>query len=181
MGQDMFALQPTLNYSLTKDISVTHFISIDTNAHLKWQLGLAYQLSKSAQLSVNYEEECENFTELKKSMIIMMINYQGYQMKLPIIACNQRQNGPGMALNLLCTGVANYAAYRSLKWHKSRKPEWQKAENRIAHGLYMHNLERLNQFVHQMNNIIESSIAIERRNSGLLILDAYFGLDEHIY
>ena len=52
---------------------------------------------------------------------------------------------------------------------------------KIAHGLYMHNLERLNQFVHQMNNIIESSIAIERRNSGLLILDAYFGLDEHIY
>ena len=45
----------------------------------------------------------------------------------------------------------------------------------------MHNLDRLNQFVHQMNNLIESSIAIEKRNSGLLILDAYFGLDEHIY
>ena len=88
MSQDRFELQPSINYSLTKDVSLTHFISIDTNAHLKWQLGLAYQLSKSAQLSVNYEEECENFTELKKSMIIMMVNYQGYQMKVPILACN---------------------------------------------------------------------------------------------
>ena len=86
-----------------------------------------------------------------------------------------------MALNLFCTGLANYAAYRSLKWHKSKRPEWQKSENRIAHGLYMHNTDILNQFVQKHNILIESSIAIEKRNSGLLILDAYFGLDEHIY
>ena len=45
----------------------------------------------------------------------------------------------------------------------------------------MHNTDVLNQFVQKHNVLIESSIALEKRNSGLLILDAYFGLDEHIY
>ena len=36
MSPDRFELQPTITYSLTKDIALTHFIGIDTNAHVKW-------------------------------------------------------------------------------------------------------------------------------------------------
>lgn len=32
-----------------------------------------------------------------------------------------------------------------------------------------------------MSNLIEAGAAVERRNQGLVILEAYYGLDEHIY
>ena len=128
-----------------------------------------------------YSENLTDLTDLEKTNIIVQMVYQGYVFKLPIFMCNQRDNTYGMGLNLGCVALANYSAYRAMKYYKSKRPAHLKNEYKIAFGYYQDNYEKLTKWVQSMSQIIESSAAVERRNHGLEILEAYYGLDEHIY
>ena len=76
--------------------------------------------------------------------------YEGYVLKIPVFVCNERENKYGMALNLGCVTLANFAAYQAMKRYKLRRPVYMKSENKIAFGYYTDSWDKLNKFAHQM-------------------------------
>lgn len=50
-----------------------------------------------------------------------------------------------------------------------------------AFGYYGTNINLLTQFVKDNYIFLQRNLNRETRNNGLIILEAYFGLDEHIY
>lgn len=51
----------------------------------------------------------------------------------------------------------------------------------IAFGQYTQHLDKLQNYIRENSIYLYQKINIESRNKGLLITEAYYGLDEHIY
>lgn len=77
--------------------------------------------------------------------------------------------------------AANYAAYQNLLYMKSKKPIFSRTEYVIAFGHYQQGIEKLQSYIRENAIFLNQKVALESRHRGLIILDAYFGLDEHIY
>ena len=81
-----------------------------------------------------------------------------------------------------CFGLANLATYKYLQyWIGSQEDQLKGDKYKIAFGHYKNNCAKLLQYIRQNWLYLERNLAREQRSNGLIILEAYFGLDEHIY
>ncbi len=114
-------------------------------------------------------------------MVILTYVFYGYQFKLPIYTTSQGDNLWGLGLSFGIFGVANLASYWQLQRKLSKKSIFEEVEYIVAMSNYQqrmtHMKNHLQNNAFQLKRIIDS----ERKNKGLIIIEAYYGLDEHIY
>jgi len=77
--------------------------------------------------------------------------------------------------------LANAFTYMALRHHQDKKPFLQKSEWTISYAYYQTNLRKLADFVKENTIFYQAAMNREKNCRGLVILEAYFGLDEHIY
>lgn len=75
----------------------------------------------------------------------------------------------------------NVGVYKTMLDFKSRKPLLTKSEFTIAYGYYSKNIATLRQYLVENKIYFNKSLHYEQNCKGLIIKEAYFGLDEHIF
>lgn len=75
--------------------------------------------------------------------------------------------------------AANVAAYATLSY-RQKKPMLERKEFQIAWSLYEQNIAKVETYVKENAIFLERSMNLEANGKGLEIVDAYYGLDEHI-
>ena len=97
---------------------------------------------------------------------------------------NELNAGESFIFSAGVTMLMHVAAYLTLKKKRSEKQllnEREKVAQLTAFGFYETKIGILAQFVKDNYIFLQRNLNREIRNNGLIILDAYFGLDEHIY
>jgi len=92
---------------------------------------------------------------------------------------SQPSNGWGLALTLSLAIAANACAYAILS-SKSKKPMLERKEFVIAWGVYEQKIAKVETYVKENAIFLQSSTNLECNGKGLEIVEAYYGLDEHI-
>ena len=85
-----------------------------------------------------------------------------------------------MALTWGVFGLANLATYQLLKRKKAEKSVMESTKYKVAFGTYLKKVDKLKGQVQKDYIWLTTNLSRERAN-GLVILEAYYGLDEHIY
>jgi hypothetical protein len=75
----------------------------------------------------------------------------------------------------------NLLAYAGFILYKSKKAKRNEKALRLGFAAYASNLERANTYLQNNQLFYQSSLNSETRSNGLIIIEAYYGLDEHIY
>ena len=140
-----------------------------------------FKISKASNITVGFLTDFQNFTNLRSTTIILGYVYMGYVLKIPIFTCDQADNGWGLALTLGGFIASNIAGYQYLKSVQAKKPLLQGSLYLMAMGYYQTNYDRLVQWVRDNKLFLDTNISLETKCNGLIILEAYFGLEEHIY
>jgi hypothetical protein len=81
----------------------------------------------------------------------------------------------------LITIAANAVAYGIYRLIKSKRGEHKKRELKVAYAKFQSKLEKVNEYLHENKIFYESSMNSETKNLGLVITEAYYGLDDHVY
>ncbi len=81
----------------------------------------------------------------------------------------------------LITLAANALAYAGYKLMKIRKTKKITREQKTAFERYRSDIERANTYLVESQIFIDRSLNAELKNRGLVIVEAYYGLAEHIY
>ena len=114
-------------------------------------------------------------------MLLFVYNHNGYLLKLPFTLCDEGDNGPGLAMTGLVTLAANAFAYAGYYLLKKRKAKTMNRTQKTAFNRYISNIERSNSYLVESQIFIDRSLNAEMKNLGLVIVEAYFGLADHIY
>jgi len=145
------------------------------------QLGLNYNLTSNKGASVFFLANFKDFSVLDSTSLLLVYNHNGYLFKLPIVLSDDPDNGPSLAMTAGIAVAGNALVYAGYKWLKSRKAKTVGREQKTAFARYQSNTERANTYLHESQIFIDRSVNIEVKNRGLIIVEAYFGLAEHIY
>jgi hypothetical protein len=114
-------------------------------------------------------------------MLLFVYNHNGYLLKLPFTMCDEGDNGPGLAMTGLITLAANALVYAGYYLKKRRNSKTINRYQKTAYNRYLSNLERSNSFLVESQIFIYRSLNAEMKNLGLVIVEAYYGLADHIY
>jgi len=114
-------------------------------------------------------------------MLLFVYNHNGYLLKLPFTLCDEGDNGHGLAMTGLVTLAANALAYAGYYLLKKRKAKTMNRTQKTAFNRYISNIERSNSYLVESQIFIDRSLNAEMKNLGLVIVEAYFGLADHIY
>jgi hypothetical protein len=85
----------------------------------------------------------------------------------------------GFTLGLLAVG--NIAAYLGLRYSKRNKAKKQKRDYDIAFARFESKIIPVNEYLHRSMLFYQSSFNTESRINGLVIIEGYIGLPEHIF
>jgi hypothetical protein len=140
-------------------------------------VGCDYLLSKDRKISVNLVENLEH-NVLQDSMLVLGYQHQGYQFRVPVITYSHGENPWAAAMTFSLAIAANLAAYTTLSL-RPKKPMLERKEFAIAWALYEQNIGKVEAYVKENAIFLERSLNLEL-GRGLEIVDAYYGLDEHI-
>ena len=86
-----------------------------------------------------------------------------------------------MALTFSIAAAANLASYAAVKYRTSKKPMLAEKAYLVAWKSYEKKIEKLTLFIQENQIFTERSLNAEGKGKGLEIIDAYYGLEEHIY
>lgn len=150
---------------------------MDSNQALSGNLQMQYLVSKSQILVTNLQASYHD-NELQTTLQLIWIQ-SGYVLKLPIHCANQINNLPAIGISLGIFGVINLACFWALNKKQSKKPMFERIEYVIAFNNYNKHLEKLQQYLTE--NQIFINRKLKQEQNGLLIVEAYYGLQEHIY
>jgi hypothetical protein len=114
-------------------------------------------------------------------MLLFAYNHNGYLIKFPFTLCDDGENGPGLAMTGLLTVGLNALTYGIYQYMKKRKSKSINRDQKTAFVRYQSNLERSNIFLAESQIFIDRSLNAEIKNRGLIIVEAYYGLADHIY
>jgi hypothetical protein len=81
----------------------------------------------------------------------------------------------------LITLAANALAYTGYYLMKKRKSKTMSRSQKTAFNRYLSNIERSNSYLVESQIFIDRSLNAEMKNRGLVIVEAYYGLADHIY
>lgn len=141
-------------------------------------------MTSSKGASVFVQMNCKEFTQVSDLSMVLVYNHSGYLFKLPISlgSCTEcEDNTPSMALSGIIAVVANLAVFAGYKMLKKSKTKQKDREYKIAYARYMSKTDRVNEYLKENQIFYQSSLNHETRNFGLVILEAYYGLADHIY
>ncbi len=77
--------------------------------------------------------------------------------------------------------AANALVYLGYRAVKSSKSQVRRRELKTAYAKYESKLEKVNDYLRENIIFYESSLNSESKNLGLVIIEAYYGLADHIY
>ena len=100
---------------------------------------------------------------------------------MPVYGHNNESNWKSQALMLGCFGLANLLTHRFLTYIKGKKAIGKNTNYQVAFGAYSKGIDGLTRYVKSQHIFIARNLNAETRANGLVILEAYYGLDEHIY
>lgn len=172
------SINPVVQYEITDKISCNANFTLSTDDKVQVALGCDYAIAKDKKISVNYVENYEQ-RRLQDTMVVIGYAHQGYQFRVPILTFTQEGNPWGMAMTLSVALAANLGAYACLKV-KQRKPMLERKEFAVAWSAYEQGLTKVENYIRENNIFLERSMKLEGNNKGLEIIEAYYGLDEHI-
>lgn len=98
---------------------------------------------------------------------------------MPIVTYTHSGNYWGLGLTLSLAAACNLGAYAVMKG-RQKKPMLERKEFAIAWSQYEQNIAKVETYVKENNIFLEASLAQEAHGRGLEIVEAYYGLDEHI-
>ena len=85
-----------------------------------------------------------------------------------------------MALTLSLAAAANLASYAIVRYGKNKKEIFEKIQYKIAWSKYEENIKKMETYLCENLIFLNKSLNFEKKVKGLEIIDAYYGLDEHI-
>lgn len=100
--------------------------------------------------------------------------------KFPLYGCSN-ENARGHAITLGLFALLNFGAYKMLQRKKSEQPVLKNTKYLVAFSSYLKQVDKLTSKVREGNFWLETNLSRETRENGLIIIEAYYGLDEHIY
>ncbi len=78
--------------------------------------------------------------------------------------------------------AANAVSYGIMRFIKARKnKQGPSREQKIGFQRYKSEADRANLFLHESQIFLDRSLRMETTNQGLIIVEAYYGLADHIY
>ena len=95
--------------------------------------------------------------------------------------CDDPENTHGMLMTGAITIVANVLVYLGYRKIKQTKIKHKKKECDIAFASYQKKSETVNNYLVENQIFYNSSYNNENKNRGLVIIEAYYGLADHIY
>ena len=101
--------------------------------------------------------------------------------KLPISLTDDSDNIPSLAMSGFIAVAANALVYLGYRAVKSSKSQVRRRELKTAYAKYESKLEKINDYLRENIIFYESSLNSESKNLGLVIIEAYYGLADHIY
>ena len=101
--------------------------------------------------------------------------------KVPVYGYTNEDNKRGQLITMGFFGLANLLTYRALKHVKDKKPFLKSTKNQVAFGSYRTHIDKLTKKIQKEHLWLTTNLNKEMRTNGLIILEAYYGLDEHIY
>jgi hypothetical protein len=114
-------------------------------------------------------------------MVLLVYNHNGYLLKLPFTLCDDGESRSGLVMTGLITlglNALTFGAYSLMKKWKSKNVN---RDQKTAFVKYQSNIERATAFIAESQLFIDRSLNLEIKNRGLVIIEAYFGLADHIY
>jgi hypothetical protein len=106
----------------------------------------------------------------------------GHQFAIPIATCSRADNkwGPLLSLGIFAGLGLSTFAYLKYRRASKEKPLLEKKDYMVAYGEFTKRLEKMKTYLEENQIFFTKSQNEERRVNGLIIIDAYFGLDIHI-
>ena len=101
--------------------------------------------------------------------------------KLPLYLCNDQQNVPGLAFSAGVVATVNVLAYYGYKKFKASKTKGKMREYDVALARYETKIKEINNYLRENQLFYTSSFNNENRILGLVIIEGYYGLADHIY
>jgi hypothetical protein len=181
MGNDNFSMTPMLLYQVNPDITLSQSVTINQNGALTTQSGVNYSLTQSKGVSVYFTAQLSSPSVLENTQLLLAYNHHGYIFKLPISLSDESDNKTGMAMTAFIVAATNalvYFGYRQLKKKKTRSRD---REHRVAYAKFASKFEKSNSYLKENQIFYQSSLNNEIKSHGLVILEAYYGLADHIY
>lgn len=84
-----------------------------------------------------------------------------------------------MTAGIFC--ALNGYTYWKLQRQVKKQPLHETAEFKVAFGNFQTRMHQLNTYLSEQRINLEQCLHAETQRNGLVIIDAYYGLDEHIY
>lgn len=126
----------------------------------------------------------KEFTTMSASSMIFVYNHNGYLFKLPVSLGTYEDPEKGDESMWMSFGIgilANALVYAGYTLLKKRKTKAKEREHKISYARYLSNTDRANNYLRDNQIFYQSSLNNETKNNGLIILEAYYGLSDHIY
>lgn len=100
---------------------------------------------------------------------------------MPVSLTDESDNVSSMAMTGFITLTANALFFAGYKILKHRKTKTKDREHKVAFAKYETKTDKVNEYLKANQIFYQSSFNNESKNRGLIIIEAYFGLSDHIY
>lgn len=176
------SISPQLIYHMTNDITLSTSATISHQGNFSTQFGVNYNLTSNKGTSVYLQTSFKEYSQLDSTSLVFVYNHNGYLLKFPITLTDEGENKAGLLMSAgiaLAANCVSYGIYRFIKARKNKQGP--NREQKIAFQRYKSDTDRANSFVQENQIFYERSFRSESINDGLIIVEAYYGLAEHIY
>jgi ABC-type nickel/cobalt efflux system permease component RcnA len=95
--------------------------------------------------------------------------------------CKDTENTSGMMMTGAIAILANIGTYFAFRRLKQSKKKHIKKEHDIAFSRFQTKSDQVNTYIRENQLFYNSSYNTETRQRGLIIIEAYYGLADHIY
>lgn len=120
--------------------------------------------------------------------MVLVYNHNGYLFKMPFTLGGNFNEMPteedqnySFWMSVGVAALANIAMFGAYWLAKRNKAQHNEKALRNGFASYLSQTERVNTYLRESQIFYQSSLNSESRSNGLIIIEAYFGLDEHIY
>ncbi|CDW77285.1 UNKNOWN [Stylonychia lemnae] len=182
LSKDDVNISPSLQYQLTKEFALSSSVSISYRGTLATSTGITFNVSDNKSGGVYFQSQhAQHGAILQSSTVVLVYNHYGYLFKVPIVTCNHQENKPGMIMSLGVFLAANVLFYIGFKYLKKSPSKQAKKDQVISYGRFYQKSENVNNYIRENQIFFNSSYNTEERTRGLIIIEAYYGLADHIY
>eukprot|EP00347_Sterkiella_histriomuscorum_P012930 403366679 len=182
MSEDDVTVAPHLIFQVSKDITLSSQFSISHKGNVTASIGVNYNYSQQQASGVFFQSNCQDFgRQLDSTGIVLVYNHYGYLFKVPIVTCNHQENKAGMIMTAgicVASNILFYMVYRKMKLSKRKA---KKREDDVAFQRFYTKSEQVKTYLRENLMFYECSYNNETRTRGLVIIEAYYGLADHVY